>query len=741
MAPKYKLRVDWDGSTGFAQTGADVSSRLIGQIECWRGRDGSSNLIHRSNGGGLTATLLNTTGDYSPFNTSSPLAGNLTPDKGQKVTLRVFGRAAQFTAANSEYLTGGDVLDITTEDFSIAFWIYQDTLGQYGVVNKRDRVAVPYTFPYTFPITFGEVGYAIETQTDGTIDAFISDGTSVTTISSTTVMTASAWYFCIFTADRDGNGQWYINNGSAEGAASIVSQNGTLTNAVAFQLGAGYSGSADRFFAGRIVAAGIWTKLLSAAERTFLWRDGDGVRYKDLGLTGDGSALKTNLQAWYDLQEASGNRADSENSNTLTDTNTVTDAEGIPNYALWQGFLSSVEPLPGLTVNRARLQAVGSLTQVNLNKLRLAMATNELTGTAIGRVLDEAGWPTADRTIDTGQTTMTRFWLENEVRTITGLRRIEETESGFVGESKDGRIFFEDRRHRQKSPHTTSQATFTDASGGALVYVPPLVELDSQQQLYHIFTVPVQTYTSVSIATLWTLSSSGADSPPISPGQTVTFFANYPNPSSATNALAVESWTTPVENTDYEANTAANGSGTDKSGVLTVSVTKFGNAMKIAITNTDSVVVYLTLLQARGTTITKDDPTHVTVATAATYPRTYPNPPEYLPTVTEANDWASWNNGIYSTVQPLLEMTIAGHRDTAHLAKVLDLDLSDRITVVANNSTGLGINEDFFIESERHVMDARTQSHRTIWGLAATANQGAWTLGTSKLGTETRLVY
>ena len=725
VALDYKLRVKWDTTGEFDQSGAELSSRLL-SLECWRGRDFASQLVGKAVAGRLVATLNNNSGDYSSFNSGSPLTGNVKPER--EVRLTVSGRAAQFTAANSEYFTGGDVLDQTTNDFSIAFWIYIDATGQFGIVNKRDRAAGT------------NLGYAIELQSDGTLDFLISDGTAVTTISATTNLGTATWHLCILTADRSGNAQFYIDNGAAEGAASIVSQNGTLANAIAFQVGAGFSGSADRFFGGRLVSVALWGKLLSAAERTFLHRDGDGVRYRDIGLTGDGSTLKTSLLAWYDLQEASGNRADSENSITLTDTNTVTDAKGISNYSLWRGFLEDVVPEPSLSgLNTARLTAIGPLGQVNLNKLRLAMATSEATGTAIGRILDEANWSANQRTIDAGKTTMARFWLENEVRTIEALRRVEITDAGYVGESKDGRIVFEDRRHRQIAPATTSQATFTDASGGALAY-SGILQLDSRQQLFHIFTVPVQTYTTGGLAVLWTLSSSGANSPSIAPGQTLTFWAEYPNPDSATDAFGVDAWTTPVENTDYEANTQANGGGTDRSASLGFTITKFGNSMKMSIINNHATdTIFITLLQGRGTPITRDDPSKVTVESAATYPRTFPNPPQYIPNIAEAFDWANWHHGVFSAIQPLLEVRFLANRTTAMLAHALDLGISDRITLEGDNDAGLGINEDFFIEQERHVMDAVAGTHWTTWGVSAVANQEAWTLGSSKLGTETRL--
>ena len=73
--------------------------------------------------------------------------------------------------------------------------------------------------------------------------------------------------------------------------------------------------------------------------------------------------------------------------------------------------------------------------------------------------------------------------------------------------------------------------------------------------------------------------------------------------------------------------------------------------------------------------------------------------------------------------------------------EVCSREIGDRITVVADNDTGLGINEDFFIEAEKHHVD-RNRHHTVTWKLSpATAFSGMWVLGVSRLGTETRLAY
>ena len=75
------------------------------------------------------------------------------------------------------------------------------------------------------------------------------------------------------------------------------------------------------------------------------------------------------------------------------------------------------------------------------------------------------------------------------------------------------------------------------------------------------------------------------------------------------------------------------------------------------------------------------------------------------------------------------------------MKKVLGLDISDRLTFVGTDSAGLGINEDFFIESVHHVVRGN-RVHEVTWELSpASGYSNFWLLGTSKLDTETVLAY
>ena len=87
----YVCEVDWDNDGNFADAGEDITADCL-SIETRRGRDYASQLTGRATAGKLVATLDNQSGDYSPFNTSSPLTGLLLPRR--KVRLRVTSPAA-----------------------------------------------------------------------------------------------------------------------------------------------------------------------------------------------------------------------------------------------------------------------------------------------------------------------------------------------------------------------------------------------------------------------------------------------------------------------------------------------------------------------------------------------------------------------------------------------------------------------------------------------------------------------
>ena len=75
------------------------------------------------------------------------------------------------------------------------------------------------------------------------------------------------------------------------------------------------------------------------------------------------------------------------------------------------------------------------------------MVTSQRTDQVVDDILDAAGWDADDRDLDTGKTTITRYW-KSATYTVPALQEVESTEGGFIREGKDGKIVFDNRHHR-----------------------------------------------------------------------------------------------------------------------------------------------------------------------------------------------------------------------------------------------------------------------------------------------------
>lgn len=391
-------------------------------------------------------------------------------------------------------------------------------------------------------------------------------------------------------------------------------------------------------------------------------------------------------------------------------------------------FLATLEPQPVTrNVNVALLTAVGPLGWLNdpRRKTSLAMTTSILTGDAADDILDEAGWPAGDRSIDAGQTTMKRHWSVGE-SPLAALRRVEATESGFLRESRDGKVVFESRHHRLAGAHLTSQATYTDALGGTLSYRRAHQE-DPLAEVFNRFEAEVPFWTVGATAVLWTLGQTGADSPRIDPGQSVEFWATYPRDPgrdprtgrfTSANA-AVDAWTTPVSTTDFLTNSQADGLGTNLTASMAVAAVKTANSMKVTLTNNHATLAaYVTFLQARGTGVTAGDPARVVREDSASQTaygeRSFPHEGGYLPSVEEAGDWAAFNLSIYKAPRPPVSLLVAANRSAAQMTEALTRDVSDRITVVGSGASQLGMNGAFFVERITHRVDGSKRHLMTL---------------------------
>lgn len=224
--------------------------------------------------------------------------------------------AAQFTIANSEFLSIPDAsagdFEFGDNDFTIAGWAYFDaTSGQQTITGK-------------YTVGGGVREFLLYLNGTSLYWSLSSDGSAVTNAIKTGV-SSGAWYFIVASYDAASDTMSVNYN---DGTAVTASHSGgTAATTSPFTVG---SWNGAGYLGGRIDSLGVWDRILTASEQTFLYNSGVGQTSADLGIAGtDGSNLLTNCISWWDFNEASGIRYDAIGSNHLNDNNTVTQVAGI----------------------------------------------------------------------------------------------------------------------------------------------------------------------------------------------------------------------------------------------------------------------------------------------------------------------------------------------------------------------------------------------------------------------------
>lgn len=268
-----------------------------------------------------TATILawydmvETSGQAYDANGSNHLTDNNTVTSAAGKVTYTAEDASQFTAANTEYLSITDAsqsgLDIGNADKYFCAWVYLDNLGTLRQIVSKWLVNATTQQSYTFYISASNQLVWIVSK----------DGTTANNVSCTAseVVVASRWYFCEVwhnaTSDLIGAS---LNRGTEATAAITTGVNdGTRDFTISMF-------SPDYPFNGRISSVVVTNGIPTATERDALYNRGFGVDYSDKPALSVATYV-----SWWELTEASGSRADSHGSNTLTDNNSVTGNPGV----------------------------------------------------------------------------------------------------------------------------------------------------------------------------------------------------------------------------------------------------------------------------------------------------------------------------------------------------------------------------------------------------------------------------
>ena len=626
---KWLVQVDWNDDGDFSDANEDVTADVLG-LTLEHFHDLSSGHVEAAR---LELQLKNDDHKYSPPNTSSPLSGNLKPDRNTWV------RAAYpydgFTDA------GGTPLSAHTPDLDSGF-AWTQHLGDFQIA----------------------AGGGVET--DGTQG----NGDCVATVD---FLDANVSLGCDFTRGTD-----------AADDGGLAFRFSTTTN----YLYARVTGSAIEV---RKVDAGT-DSLVASASHT--WPSAS-KRFLQVVLHG------TSIRVFVDSAEV----VDTTSSFNTTATRHGLFCDDQADHA-WDAFggwvsmffgaVDSIHPRPIRSAQYCYLRALDELERLTSVTLYTYSASPlpQTSDEILGDILDYADVDSGSRQLDTGTTLVPPLFSPPiwGVQATDEIHRLQDEEDGFAYLDGHGYWRLENRTHRSGGPHTAAQATVKEVNDGGNAFFSELVWDDGAANIENVVFLRIKDATTQGLQTAWTLK----EKPSFASNETKDFLAESEDYDIVAGQL------TPLENTDYDANTAQDGSGTDISSELTVThpnTTDFNGKGTLIRVKFGATAGYLTLLQLRTLNAFLFDDPLLVLAEDATSKSTYG---QRVKTIE-----ARWTREV-AVAQATADSRLARKKDPktvlnvvvsngsrANLMLILQRTFSDRVTVTYS---AMGINGDFFVE-------------------------------------------
>ena len=260
-------------------------------------------------------------------------------------------------------------------------------------------------------------------------------------------------------------------------------------------------------------------------------------------------------------------------------------------------YLDSLDPSFGPEATRVTVchgtdwMGIAARTSVSGLPLQQAQRTDQIIQTILNAM------PVTPRTVvlETGQSTLDYALddLRGERATaLDALYRVTLSELGYLtaeGDDVDGEtVRFVDRTYRAQRPagHQIRRA-LTLVLQRSITEAVDLVRVG----------IPLRRVDAGTTTVLYQLGDAAMAIPA---GATIHPFGPYRDPAQEAQRVGGANLQTPVSGTDYVANTAADGSGTDVTTQLTVTASFGASGVRWTITNSGTAAAYLTTLQARG---------------------------------------------------------------------------------------------------------------------------------------------
>lgn len=258
-------------------------------------------------------------------------------------------------------------------------------------------------------------------------------------------------------------------------------------------------------------------------------------------------------------------------------------------YACYTGTIDDIQPdIETQTVTITAIDLIKELKDQNISVMVQDAITYK---EAAEMVLIAADVPTY--AVDSNLDSIPYWWVDNKTP-YDALQEICDATLGtfFIGADGTAKVY-----NRSRSVASSVSLTQSEIGRDIMIRQPWEVVRNAVE-------VKINTMIENPIGVIWTLR----DKPYVPAGTSLEVWGDYSYNNESCPAINVAD---PVATTDYTMNSAADGSGTNRTANFTVTKEDFGGSVKVTITNGGANAAYVTLCQIKGQAITAPDPSTI----------------------------------------------------------------------------------------------------------------------------------
>ena len=395
------------------------------------------------------------------------------------------------------------------------------------------------------------------------------------------------------------------------------------------------------------------------------------------------------------------------------DPTKITASDGTE-YTLFEGEIDRVEQYPEKERQSVGVIAHGVLAQLKGKRVSTALYQDITTNTAIGHLLDAAGFPAADRALDTGRTTMDWWWLDEE-DAFEALLTLLHTEGPGAALYENGKVItFKHRHHRLENTASTAVQTTFRGTGTEPLHSSPFVYDDGLRNVVNVCKVTVKQRAASALSAIWTLG----EQVQLGASEVRQLIVRTSDGDPFTAAVC-------TAGTDYTVI-----AGSVSSAVL--SRTSGGSATLTITAGSSGATIIGLQVRAQPVEVTFTTTIQDTIAATASQTQ-YGVQTFALPVRAEignsfAQAMCNWIVDWFKNGRPTVKITV-NNGNATRLSAALARQISDRIRVIEANTT---LDDQFWIDTVEHRATGRF--HETAFGAEVASDTGYFIIGTSAIG-------